>query len=221
MFFNIEGPEGSGKTSLIEEIKRYCSETDSLKDNVVFTKEPGNLKSEACQKIRKLILDPDLEDLDNETKMFLLFADRAEHVSKIVIPALKEGKIVISDRGFFSTISYQGFGEHNGDSSMLCFLESCNDIASQSIIPDVVILLKVSPEIGLNRTTKTEFNKSDSFESKDISFHDRVYKGYEYSYKTYSSQYIQFHVIDTNGKTVEEVNEEGIICFKKYIKEFF
>jgi dTMP kinase len=220
MFFNIEGPEGSGKTSLIKEIKKYCLEDVQLKENVVFTKESGNEHSKACQQIRQLILDPENEDLDTESILFLLLADRAQNMSKVVIPSIKKGKIVVSDRGYFSTVSYQGFGEYRGDSSMLCFIESCNEIATQGIMPDVVILLQTSPEIGLSRATKTEFNKADKFESKDIEFHQRVSDGYKYSYEQYSSPYIKFHVINTDDKTVAEVNSEAMEYFKSHIRDY-
>ena len=104
MFFTLEGSEGVGKSTLIESLKDFFKEN---KIDFVFTREPGGTKE--GQEIRKILLDQSL-DLNPYMETFLLLADRIQHVEKIIRPALKKNKHVLSDRYVESTFAYQGAG---------------------------------------------------------------------------------------------------------------
>ena len=104
-FITFEGVEGSGKSTQINLLADKLRETGK---KVVLTREPGGTK--LGQKIRKLLLDPDNIDMDNRAEILLYAADRAQHVKKKIIPALNEGKIVLTDRYIDSNIAYQGYG---------------------------------------------------------------------------------------------------------------
>ncbi len=101
MFITLEGSEGAGKSTLIEHLKKYFLDR---KIDFIFTKEPG--ATEEGAELRKLLLDKSLE-LDPLSETFLLLADRLEHVRKIINPALKENKNILSDRYLDSTYAYQ------------------------------------------------------------------------------------------------------------------
>lgn len=168
-FIVFEGGEGSGKTTqaqiLAEKLKEKGFE-------VILTHEPGSLHSEICQKIREIILFSK-EDISPWAIFFLFMADRAEHVEKVIKPALKSGKIVISDRYFLSTIAYQHFGLKLPLAKVL----QINKIACQNLIPDLVFFLNTPPEVGLLRLKKSG-KKLTNFDKKDLEFHQKVYKGF-------------------------------------------
>ncbi len=166
MFITFEGPEGCGKSTHAKKLKAYLESRGSA---VVLTQEPGGTL--VGRQIRALLLDP-RSVLDGTTEVYLFAADRSEHVSKIILPALKEGKIVISDRYIDSTIAYQT-GGRNLPEDLVRYL---NMVSSKGLIPDLTILLDVSPEVGLKRATQNQ--AADRFEQETLEFHRRVRKAY-------------------------------------------
>ena len=101
MFITFEGPEGCGKSTHSKRLKNYLESKDR---EVILTHEPGG--TQLGKHIRELLLDPE-SVLSKNTEVYLFAADRSEHVNKIILPALSQGKIVISDRFTDSTLAYQ------------------------------------------------------------------------------------------------------------------
>jgi dTMP kinase len=169
-FITLEGGEGSGKSTQAKLL------ADALKKkgySVVLTKEPGSTVSGA--KIREILLSPETKKLCPEAETFLFMADRAQHISEIVRPALEQGKIVVSDRHGDSTLAYQGYGR-GLDKDMI---KKMSLFATHDLRPDLTLVLDVSAKQGLERASaKAEFSKRDRIESEKIEFHHRIAEGF-------------------------------------------
>ena len=167
LFISIEGPDGSGKSTQIENIKRYFHDKGR---EIVFTREPGG--TAIGERIRSIILDNNCREMDFMTEAMLYAASRAQHVAQVIRPALEEGKTVICDRFVDSSIAYQGYGRGLGES-----VKIINKFAIGDCIPDVTFLLKLSPDIGKTRI-ETNRGDKDRLEHEKLSFHMEVYRGY-------------------------------------------
>lgn len=167
LFISIEGPDGSGKSTQIENIKQYFKEKGK---DIVFTREPGG--TAIGERIRAIILDNNCSEMDFMTEAMLYAASRAQHVAQIIRPALESGKTVICDRFVDSSIAYQGYGRGLGEPVSII-----NKLAIGECIPDVTFLLKLSPDIGKLRIEENREDK-DRLELEKLSFHMEVYKGY-------------------------------------------
>ncbi len=165
MFITFEGIEGSGKSSLIAQLKKYFK---SSKLEAFFSKEPGG--TDLGKEIRKILLNPKYS-FDPTTELLLLLADRAEHVQKIIRPNLQKNKLFFCDRYLDSTLAYQGSGR-NLDKKIIKEMFKALDFP----IPDLTILLDVPVQIGLGRARKR--NKLDRFEKEDLNFHENVRRSY-------------------------------------------
>ena len=174
MFITFEGIEGTGKTTQIKLIKAFL---EGAGHTVDVTLEPGG--SRIGKELRKILLNMDSTDLTGESELFLYLADRAQHVSQTIRPAIEAGKVIISDRFADSTIVYQGYGR--GLDPKL--LRELNDVAVSGCWPDLTILLDIDPEMGLKRamTRNLQENKMQEegrFEAESLEFHSRVREGY-------------------------------------------
>lgn len=157
----FEGCEGAGKSTLIKALAAYFR--DILKYEVVETKEPYG-------EYRKRLLDTHPEIAPTpEQELDLFIRNRAEHFQELVIPSLKKGKIILCDRSSPSTIAYQHFGRGLDLTNILVI----DAEARQNVGFDLIILLDLSPEIGLRRK-----NPETRFEFEKIDFHHRVRRGY-------------------------------------------
>lgn len=165
MFITFEGIEGSGKSSLIAQLKKYFK---SSKLEAFFSKEPGG--TDLGKEIRKILLNPKYS-FDPTSELLLLLADRAEHVQKIIRPNLQKNKLIFCDRYLDSTLAYQGSGR-NLDKKIIREMFKALDFP----IPDLTILLDVPVQIGLGRARKR--NKLDRFEKEDLNFHENVRRSY-------------------------------------------
>ncbi len=165
----LEGGEGCGKTKQRELIAAYLRAQGFV---VEETREPGG--TQAGEIIRNMLQNPDQEKLSSCAELFLFEAARAQLFEKKIIPALKQGAIVCTDRSYYSTIAYQGFGRQLG----LQTIDVLNSAATYRIKPDLGIIIDVDPREGLKKTTKTEFGKADRFEQEQLDFHERVRQGY-------------------------------------------
>ena len=165
MFITFEGIEGSGKSSLIAQLKKYFK---SSKLEAFFSKEPGG--TDLGKEIRKILLNPKYS-FDPTSELLLLLADRAEHVQKIIRPNLQKNKLIFCDRYLDSTLAYQGSGR-NLDKKIIREMFKALDFP----IPDLTILLDVPVQIGLSRARKR--NKLDRFEKEDLNFHENVRRSY-------------------------------------------
>ena len=172
-FIVIEGIDGCGKTTQIDELCKWLPKSGLLKkgSKLIRTREPGG--SLLGKKIRGLILDNDKDNKPSSLAELLLYsADRAEHVSKIISPALNNDDWVISDRFSDSTLAYQGFGRNIN----LEIIKSIESIVCQGESPDLTFFLEISPEESIFRR-KNEI--PDRIESEGIRFLEKVNEGFK------------------------------------------
>jgi dTMP kinase len=189
MFITFEGPEGCGKSTHAKRLKAYL---EGLGQRVLLTLEPGG--TQVGKEIRALLLKPE-SVLDDTTEVYLFAADRSEHVSKIIRPALAEGKIVICDRFIDSTLAYQ-IGGRRLPEDLVRYL---NMISSQGLVPDLTFLLDVTPATGLKRAAGK--GAPDRFEQEALAFHQRVRETYLQIAKDNPGRVI---VVKTEDQTVDE-----------------
>lgn len=166
MFITFEGCEGSGKSTQVKIIHEWLL---GLGCKVISTREPGG--TYLGQGIRQLLLDG--AEVCSWSELFMFAADRAEHVKKVIKPALADGAIVLCDRFSDSTVAYQ----HYGRGLDRDLVEAINQIASQGLKPDLTILLDLPAEIGLIRA-KARKGAFDRLESMDLEFHNRITEGF-------------------------------------------
>ena len=172
-FIVIEGIDGCGKTTQIDEISKWLPKTGLIGRNskLITTREPGG--SLLGKKLRGLILDNNKNNKPSSLAELLLYAaDRAEHVSKIISPALKQNDWVISDRFSDSTLAYQGYGRNIN----LEIIKTIESIVCQGEYPDLTFFLEISPEESIFRR-KNEI--PDRIESEGIKFLEKVNEGFK------------------------------------------
>jgi dTMP kinase len=167
VFITFEGPEGSGKSTHIRLLGTFLR---SQKRPVLLTREPGGTTLAAG--IRKLLLNGG-DGLSPLAELFLYEADRAQHVREILVPALRQGKIVLCDRYTDSTLAYQGFGRGLDRTAV----QALNAIASEGLKPDLTIFLDVPVARGLALAKKKK-NRHDRLERAGFAFHKRVRAGF-------------------------------------------
>ncbi|WP_144902502.1 dTMP kinase [Leuconostoc mesenteroides] len=170
IFISFEGPEGAGKTSVLEAL---ISELKTkLGDNLVTTREPGgNPISEA---IRSILQPEEDNGMDKRTEALLYTAARRQHLVENIKPALDQNKIVISDRYVDSSLAYQGGGRGLGTDNIW----EINQFAIDGLLPDMTIYLDVPVEIGLARVNENRQGKIDRLDKESISFHQKVRETY-------------------------------------------
>jgi dTMP kinase len=172
-FIVIEGIDGCGKTTQIDELSRWLPNSGLIKEGskLITTREPGG--SLLGKKLRGLILDNNANNKPSSLAELLLYsADRAEHVSKIISPALKNNDWVISDRFSDSTLAYQGYGRNIN----LEIIKNIESIVCQGEYPDLTFFLEISPEESILRR-KNEI--PDRIESEGIRFLEKVNEGFK------------------------------------------
>lgn len=167
IFITMEGPDGSGKTTQIELLKKYLEDKGY---DIVITREPGGTKiSEA---IREIILNTEYQEMSHMTELLLYAAARAQLVNQVIKPALEEGKAVICDRFVESSAVYQGIGRGLGVDTVY----KVNHYALGGIVPMLTIFMDLDAEDGIKR--KKNQTTLDRMEMEDLSFHKRVVEGY-------------------------------------------
>ena len=163
-FITFEGADGSGKTTQIELIKKYLEEQGK---KVLLTREPGG--SDLGNKIRDILLHYDGE-VDSLCELLLYMADRAQHVKKVILPALEEGKIVLCDRYIDSSVSYQGYARGLDIERII----KLNTIATDGLEPDLTIVFDVETQTAIERVGEIK----DRLEQEGIEFHKKLRYGY-------------------------------------------
>ena len=162
-FITIEGPEGSGKSSVIKFIEELFKKK---KFSVKVYREPGS--TEVGEKIRKILLDKKNKKISRHTELLLYLAARTQLIEEKLNKDLGKYDFIICDRFFDSTLVYQGFGLGLGK-----IVEVSVKMFSLGLVPDLTLVLNVPPKAGLARLIK-----KDRIESRALSFHNRLRKGY-------------------------------------------
>ena len=172
-FIVIEGIDGCGKTTQIDEISRWLPNSGlvGVNSKVIKTREPGG--SLLGKKLRNLILDNNKNNKPSALAELLLYsADRAEHVSKIISPALEKEDWVLCDRFSDSTLAYQGYGRNIN----LEIIKNIKSIVCQGKQPDLTIFLEISAKESISRRKNLV---PDRIESEGIKFLQKVNEGFK------------------------------------------
>lgn len=189
LFIALEGPDGSGKSTIAKELKDYV-QSAGLK--CVLTREPGG--TPIGEAIRGVLLDNDNVEMSSKTEALLYAAARAQHVNEKIKPLLDEGYVVISDRYVLSSLAYQGHARGLGIEEVL----EINEFAMDGVYPDAVLFFEISPEEALKR--KFIDRETDRLENAGFDFHNTTYEGYEIAIEVHSKN---VHLIDANGSVDE------------------
>ena len=168
-FLVIDGVNGAGKGTLIRRISDYLEEK---KLQYLLTRQPGG--TYVGKEIRRLLLENTAEKLTPLSEILLFSADRSQHVERVIRPSLGDGKLVVCDRYYYSTVAFQGYGRGYD----LDQIHSITKLAVGDMKPDLLVLLDLDPEIGLARTRKRDSDERDNFEAEEIDFHRRLRKGF-------------------------------------------
>jgi len=173
LFITIEGPEGAGKTTQARLLyERLCA-----RHPVLYAREPGG--TAVGERIRALLLDETHTEMSARTEMLLFAASRAQFVAEVVEPALRVGRLLLSERYVDASIAYQGFGRGLG----VDLVRRVNEAATRGIMPDRTILLDIDPAVGLRRARNAAGKEGrqghgDRLEQEDLAFHARVREGF-------------------------------------------
>lgn len=204
-FITIEGSDGAGKTTHIEFLKGWFSKNGV---DVVTTREPGG--TTLGEALREILLSPDITNLEDETELLLMFSARMQHLEEVISPALNAGKTVLCDRFTDATYAYQGGGRGISHKR----IKQLEDWVQKSMEPDMTIVLDVSVEMGLERTSNRGDAK-DRFEIQELSFKRAVRQ----VYLDRAQQFPQrIHVVDAT-KSIDDVQKDLIAIITNVFSE--
>ena len=203
IFITLEGPDGSGKSTIMKKIIHYFKDKNI---DFIGTREPGG--TEIGEEIREIILDKKNKNMAAQTEALLYAASRGQHIHEKIVPALKTGKIVLCERFILSSLAYQGIGRGLGIEEV----RMINDFAIKGIRPDLTLFFHVDPSLTLDR--KTRGKAGDRLEKEGVEFHREVYRGYMELLTIYPEN---IKIIDAS-KTIEEVFGQSIYHIAKILK---
>lgn len=212
LYIAFEGGEGGGKSTQAQLLK------DALGENAIRTFEPG--ATDLGVELRRILLDPSVEQLGPMAEAYLMAADRSDNMDKIVRPGLRNGKTVISDRTFISSIAYQGAGRELGVEQML----NLNLMNKGLVLPDIVIIM-ATPSKELLRERLKE--KPDKLEAAGDEFHQKVAEcfGQMANILSADSRTVGISIVTLEPescgqpKSPEEVHREVLAEIEDYCKE--
>ena len=206
MFITVEGPEGSGKSSVCRRIYEKLLE---LGYDVILTREPGG--TPISEAIRDVILNKENTSRDGRTEALLYAASRRQHLIEKVWPALKEGKIVLCDRYLDSSLAYQGGARGLGVDEIL----NINMFATEGTFPDLTLLFDIEPELGLARIARNQNREVNRLDLEKIDFHKSVRETFLSLSRRFSNR---FEVVDAS-LTFDEVFENALQVVLKRLNE--
>ena len=204
MFITFEGPEGSGKSSVLREItEKFINEGYPI----LNTREPGG--TPIAEQIRNVILDKQNTKLDPRAEALLYAASRRQHLVEKIWPALKEGKIIFCDRYLDSSLAYQGGARHLGVEEVLLV----NSFATENTFPNLTILFDITPELGLERIAKNTNREVNRLDLEKLDFHHCVRNTFLKLAEKYNDRYV---VIDAS-QPYDIVLEKVYNIIKKHL----
>jgi dTMP kinase len=166
-FITVEGGEGAGKSSNLEFIQGLLERAGKP---VLFTREPGG--TPLGEAVRALLLGHQHTGMADDTELLLMFAARAEHLQRRIIPALEQGQWVLCDRFTDASYAYQGAGRGLPRSR----IEILEQFVQGDLRPDLTLLLDLPVEVGLERAGQR--SEPDRFEKQAQRFFEQVRRGY-------------------------------------------
>lgn len=213
MFITFEGIEGSGKGTAIKLVAGWLKSTGHT---VTLTREPGGGGSFGME-LRSILLNSKNTNISATAELFLYLADRAQHVSQVVLPAIHDGHVVISDRFADSTIVYQGYGR----GLPIHTLFSLNHIAVGGVWPDLTIVLDLPVEVGLERARRRnrELGMEETegrFEAESVEFHNNIRDGYLDLADEHSER---IEVVDASGTPYEVFERIKPLVQRRFFKQ--
>lgn len=206
MFITFEGGEGAGKSTAI---KRIVEKLASEGYEIVLTREPGG--TPIAEEIRNVILDKKNTAMDPRTEALLYAASRRQHLVEKVIPALKEGKLVLCDRFIDSSLAYQGGAREIGIDNVY----NMNLFATEGMLPDLTILFDIKPEEGLARIAANSQREVNRLDVEKLAFHNKVRDSFHELAKKFPERFV---IIDAS-KSPDEVFEESYKAIEDRLKK--
>lgn len=191
----FEGPDGSGKTSVLNEVKKILDQ-DGI-EYLTF-REPGG--TDISEKIRDIIIDNDNEKMTSRCECLLFAASRAQLIEEEIRPALEAGKTVLCDRFVLSSLLYQGVGRNLGIEEV----KKINDFATDNIRADLTIFFDIDYKTALIR--KRENFTADRLENEDFDFHKKIFDAYKKMAEDYKDE---IKKIDAS-LSIEDVTKQAI-----------
>ena len=167
LLITFEGPEGSGKTTLIRALQEDLTARGC---EPLVVREPGG--TAIGERIRSILLDLGSQEMCPQTELLLMEASRAQLVREKIEPALAAGLVILCDRYADASVAYQGFGRGLGDK----LVERFNEFATGGLQPDLTFLCLLPPAEGRARIRNRQ---GDRLDREDLAFHERVYEGYQ------------------------------------------
>ncbi len=202
LFITFEGADGCGKSTQLRLLAEYLEENGA---DVVRTREPGG--SFVAEKIRAILLDNENAEMDALTEALLYAAARAEHVRRVIKPALQAGKVVLCDRFIHSSLAYQGYGRELG----VPLVWRINEPAIDGCMPDITVFINVPPDRAFSRMN--EYKQHDRLESEGLAFHERVFEGF--TELSHESGMILIDAIGTKYETQDIIRQRLMPVFQQ------
>ena len=206
MFITFEGGEGAGKSTAI---KRIVEKLTSEGYEIVLTREPGG--TPIAEEIRNVILDKKNTAMDPRTEALLYAASRRQHLVEKVIPALREGKLVLCDRFLDSSLAYQGGARGIGIDTVY----NMNLFATEGMLPDLTILFDIKPEEGLARIAANSQREVNRRDVEKLTFHNKVRDSFHELAKKFPERFV---IVDAS-KTPDEVFEDAYKAIEDRLKK--
>lgn len=167
-FLTLEGGEGAGKSTNLAYMQAYLQAKNI---DVVVTREPGG--TPIGEDVRQILLNNQHTEMHQDTELLLMFAARAQHIHEKILPALKQGAWVISDRFTDASFAYQGAARGMGFDR----IEHIENWVQQGFSPDCTFVLDLPTEIGMQRVARRGVDK-DRFETEQMEFFEKVRQAY-------------------------------------------
>ncbi len=191
----LEGLDGAGTTTQLHEVGSYLAE---IGQNVIEIAEPGDTVIGGL--LRKIIKDSSIERMP-ESNLDMFTISRRELAVQVIEPNIDRGIHVISDRNWFSSVAYQGFGEGIDHYHIV---DRMKQALGKFFMPDLVLIVKVPVDVAISRMINRDDTKKDFFESKGSQYFEKVYDGYNWL----AQEFNQNTVVVDGTKSVEEVKQD-------------
>lgn len=205
LFITIEGPEGAGKTTIINML---AAQLESEGYPVLQTREPGGI--DIAEQIRRVILAPENTAMDPRTEALLYAAARRQHLIEKVKPALETGAVILCDRFIDSSLAYQGHARGLGIDEVL----TINQFAIGNMMPKLTLYFDIAPEQGLERINQHKGREVNRLDLETIDFHKKVREGYQQLMVRFPERIYQ---IDASA-SVELVYNQALNKIREFIK---